>query len=117
MATTKTYCWRRLDFVGLEILQLKQDVREIEACATIIDAGEGQFSLQALWTLDTDWRSRSLELTQETREGTFARIRNIDADVVLTNHPTFMDMQALACATDRGRRQRLRRRHRAGRAQ
>jgi hypothetical protein len=67
---TKTYCWRRLDFTGLEILQLKRDANGIEGCATIIDAGEGQFSLQALWSLDADWHSRSLELTQESREGT-----------------------------------------------
>jgi uncharacterized protein len=68
--TTKTYCWRRLDFPGLEILQFRRDASGIEACGTIIDAGEGQFSLQALWSLGADWRSRSLELTQESREGT-----------------------------------------------
>jgi uncharacterized protein len=67
--TSRTYCWRRLDFAGLEMLQLTQDAQGIEAHATIIDAGEGQFSLQALWMLDADWRSCSLELTQESRDG------------------------------------------------
>jgi hypothetical protein len=65
----RTYCWRRLDFAGLEILQLAQDAHGVEARATIIDAGDGRFSLQAIWSLDTDWRSRSLELTQDSADG------------------------------------------------
>lgn len=69
MPRRKTYCWRRIDFPGLEILQLTQDVTDIEARSTIIDGGEGQFSLQLIWTLDAAWRSRSLELVQDARDG------------------------------------------------
>lgn len=66
---TKPYCWRRLDFAGLEILQLNQDAQGVEARSTIIDAGDGRFSLQAVWSLDAHWRSRSLELIQESADG------------------------------------------------
>ena len=69
MAPSKTYCWRRIDFPGLEILHLSRGANDITARATIIDAGDGQFALQAHWSLGPDWRSRSLELTQETRDG------------------------------------------------
>lgn len=62
MTKTKTYCWRRLDFPGLEILQPQCDANSIEAHALIIDAGEGRFALQAIWKLDRNWRSRSLDL-------------------------------------------------------
>lgn len=66
---SKTYAWRRIDFPGLEILHLAKDANGVEAHATIIDAGEGQFSLQAVWKLDANWRSRSLELTQNSAAG------------------------------------------------
>lgn len=66
---TQTYCWRRIDFAGQEILHLTKSETGIEARATIIDAGEGQFSLQALWQLDPQWRSRSLDLTQHAASG------------------------------------------------
>ena len=64
-----TYCWRRLDFVGLEILQLTRDEHALGAHASIIDAGAGQFSLRIEWTLDPTWRARTLKLTQQTRLG------------------------------------------------
>ena len=67
--TSKTNCWRRIDFVGLEILQLTKTQTAIEARGTIIDAGDGQFSLSAVWKLDANWRSRSLDLTQRAASG------------------------------------------------
>lgn len=67
--TVKTYCWRRIDFVGLEILQFTRTETTIEAQATIIDCGDGQFSLNATWKLDANWRSRSLDLTQRSAAG------------------------------------------------
>lgn len=64
MPQVQTCCWRRLNSAGLEMLQLTRVGGGIEAHAAIIDAGEGQFWLQAVWRLEADWRSRSLELTQ-----------------------------------------------------
>ncbi len=65
----KTYSWHRLDFYGLEILHLTKSANGVEARSTIIDAGDGLFSLQAIWRLDADWRSRSLQLTQTSTAG------------------------------------------------
>lgn len=50
-------------------MHLIRDANGIEARSTIIDGGEGQFSLRAVWSLDTRWRSRSLELTQQSARG------------------------------------------------
>jgi hypothetical protein len=69
MTKVTTYCWRRLDFIGLEILQLEQDEQGLKAHASIIDAGAGQFSLWMELTLDMTWRSRALKLTQRSRAG------------------------------------------------
>jgi hypothetical protein len=69
MTGTRTYCWRRLDFVGLEMLQLRHDKHGLEAHASIIDAGAGQFSLGIVWKLEPTWRSRTLKLTQQSRNG------------------------------------------------
>jgi len=49
------------------MLQLSRGANGIEARATIINAGEGQFTLQAIWKLDPHWRSRSLDLAQTSR--------------------------------------------------
>jgi hypothetical protein len=65
--TIATCCWRRIDRPGLEILQLRQGGDGVEGHASIIDAGAGQFSLQAVWKLDSAWRCHSLELRQERR--------------------------------------------------
>jgi hypothetical protein len=69
MTDAKTYCWRRLDFVGLEILQLRSDEGGFAAHASIIDAGAGQFSLWIEWRLHSTWRSHALTLTQQSRAG------------------------------------------------
>lgn len=66
---TQSYFWRRIDFPGMEILHLTKDANGIEAHAAIIDGGDGRFSLQAVWKLDTQWRSRSLDLTQRSAAG------------------------------------------------
>ncbi|HVK82107.1 MAG TPA: putative glycolipid-binding domain-containing protein, partial [Verrucomicrobiae bacterium] len=69
MKGVKTYSWRRLDFVGLEIMHLRHSRHGLEAHASIIDAGDGQFSLQIEWSLDATWRSRAVTLTQQSRGG------------------------------------------------
>jgi hypothetical protein len=38
MQASKSYCWRRLDFEGLEILQLTRNAHGVEAHAYIIEA-------------------------------------------------------------------------------
>ena len=68
MQTRKTYCWRRLDFEGLEILHLMRDAHVIEARGSVVDA-KAQFAMRAHWMLDGEWRSSSLQLTQASGEG------------------------------------------------
>lgn len=65
----KTYTWRRLDFPGLEILHLTEEERGFTARSTIIDGGDGHFSLEAVWSLTQNWYSRSLDLTLRTGAG------------------------------------------------
>lgn len=64
----KTYCWRRIDFPGIELMHLSHSPNGIEARSTIVD-GASQFSLRTVWKLDSQWRSRSLELTQHSASG------------------------------------------------
>lgn len=66
---TNTYCWRRIDFPGIELMRLTQAANGIEARSTIIDGGDGKFALHAAWMLDAQWRSRSLNLTQRSADG------------------------------------------------
>jgi uncharacterized protein len=76
MTEAMTYCWRRLDVVGLEILQLQHDEHGIKADASIIGAGAEAFSLRIEWILEPTWRSRSVNLTQQSRDG--IRTRHIE---------------------------------------
>ena len=60
MQTVRIYRWRRLDHPGLEVLRLACTPVEIYARSTVLDAGPQPFGLRYRWTLETDWRTRSL---------------------------------------------------------
>lgn len=60
----RTYCWRRLDFAGLELMELELGADGVEARSSLIDADEAPFALSLHWRLDRAWRSRSLSITR-----------------------------------------------------
>jgi hypothetical protein len=59
--------WRRIDQPGLELARIEVATHGVAVASTLIDAGERPFSLRYLWTLDADWRTRTLRIEQ-TRE-------------------------------------------------
>lgn len=88
MSHTKTYSWRRLDFPGLEILQLEHRANSIDARSTIIDSGDGHFSLTTHWTLDLAWRALSLDLELISRSGAKTlRIERGARGWIIDGHP------------------------------
>lgn len=60
-----TYCWRRLDQIGLEQLRLEVGERGVAGHATIIDCCPDPFVLRLAWALDANWRTKSLRLALE----------------------------------------------------
>lgn len=71
-----TYCWRRLDYPGLELLRLEASEGGVNAVGVIIDGGEHPFTLRLDWALDADWRSKSLRLALE--KGVDAKLLSIE---------------------------------------
>lgn len=69
MAQTLFRRWRRLDYPGLEIINIREDSEGWTARSVITDGSEEPFGLVAEWRLDADWRSRSLDLTLIHPEG------------------------------------------------
>lgn len=63
-----TYCWKRLDRDGLELMQLSGHGDAIEARSTIIDGGAPPFSLTCAWRLE-QWRTRILVLERRGADG------------------------------------------------
>jgi uncharacterized protein len=55
--------WRRLDYPGLEIMNLSEDAEGCRARSVIADGGDEPFGMVCDWRLDRDWRSRSLDLS------------------------------------------------------
>jgi uncharacterized protein len=67
--------WRRLDGPGLEVLSLHEDVAGVTARSVIIDSGEKPFGMTADWSLDSNWRSRSLLLQMVDAAATSRRLQ------------------------------------------
>jgi uncharacterized protein len=61
--------WRRLDYPGLEILNLSEDAQGYVGRSVIVDSGEEPFGMLCEWRLDLNWRSRSLDLTRIDASG------------------------------------------------
>jgi hypothetical protein len=64
--TLRIYRWRRLDDAGLEVLRLANAPAEITAQSIVVDAGAQPFGLRYRWTLDSDWRTRSIHVQVDT---------------------------------------------------
>jgi uncharacterized protein len=55
--------WRRLDEPGLEVLHLLAADGGIHVTSELVHAGADPFGLRYAWSLDRDWRTRSLRLS------------------------------------------------------
>jgi uncharacterized protein len=55
--------WRRLDYPGLEIMNLNDDADGWIVRSVIADGGDEPFGMTCEWRLDKAWRSRSLALS------------------------------------------------------
>jgi hypothetical protein len=55
-------CWRRLDQPGLEFARIEPSAGGICVASTLIDGGASPFSLHYHWSLDPEWRTRSLRI-------------------------------------------------------
>jgi uncharacterized protein len=54
--------WRRLDDPGLEILRVEENAHGIEVTSNLTFGGEPSFALSYEWSLDANWRTRTLML-------------------------------------------------------
>ena len=54
--------WRRIDQPGLELARFDVAKHGVTVSSTLVDGGETPFSLRYIWTLDPDWRTRTLRL-------------------------------------------------------
>jgi uncharacterized protein len=54
--------WRRLDEPGLEIFNVSGDGSGWSARSSLTFGGEPSFGLRYVWTLDSAWQTRSLQL-------------------------------------------------------
>ena len=54
--------WQRLDAPGLEVFRLLPSGSNRVATSHVTFGGDPAFALQYVWTLDQDWRTRSLRL-------------------------------------------------------
>jgi uncharacterized protein len=61
--------WRRVDYPGLEVLQLSDDADGFIGHSVIVDGGDKPFGARLDWRLDRNWRSRSLELRLVDADG------------------------------------------------
>jgi uncharacterized protein len=55
-------CWRRLDQPGLELARIEPRDGGFFATSRLVDGGASPFSLRYVWSLDADWRTRSLRI-------------------------------------------------------
>jgi hypothetical protein len=67
--STRQLCWRRLDMVGLELLELGTQSGRIRARSSVICAWNGGFRLDHAWELTPDWRALSLNIVRHDAEG------------------------------------------------
>ncbi len=54
--------WRRIDQPGLELAHIDIASQGVTVSSTLVDGGEKPFSLRYVWTLDPEWRTRTLRI-------------------------------------------------------
>ena len=54
--------WRRIDQPGLELARIEVEKHGVVVASTLVDGGEKPFSLRYVWTLDPNWRTRTLRI-------------------------------------------------------
>lgn len=54
--------WRRIDQPGLELARIDIERHGVTVSSTLVDGGEHPFSLRYIWTLDPEWRTRTLRI-------------------------------------------------------
>jgi uncharacterized protein len=54
--------WRRIDQPGLELARFDIGKHGVTVSSTLVDGGEKPFSLRYIWTLDPEWRTRTLRI-------------------------------------------------------
>jgi uncharacterized protein len=54
--------WRRIDQPGLELARIDVEKHGITVASTLVDGGDHPFSLRYIWTLDTNWSTRTLRI-------------------------------------------------------
>jgi hypothetical protein len=78
--STSRLCWRRLDRVGLELLELRTESGRIRAQSSVICAWNGGFRLDHAWELTPDWRTRSLHIVRSDAGGRRTLLVERDGD-------------------------------------
>jgi hypothetical protein len=74
-------CWRRVDQPGLELVRIESMPDAVTATSTLIDGGVAPFSMRYVWSLDSDWRTRSLHIERSSvDDGSLTIEREGDAD-------------------------------------
>lgn len=54
--------WRRIDQAGLELARIDVEKHGVMVASTLVDGGDAPFSLRYIWTLDTNWSTRTLRI-------------------------------------------------------
>ncbi len=54
--------WRRIDEPGLELMVLSRSAQGLSVVSTLVHAGAESFGLRYRWDLDSNWRTRKLQL-------------------------------------------------------
>jgi uncharacterized protein len=71
--------WRRIDQPGLELARIETADHGVAVSSTLIDAGKKPFSLRYHWTLDADWRTRTLRIEQMCEDDRWITIERVGA--------------------------------------
>jgi len=80
--------WRRIDQPGLELARIDIEKHGVSVSSTLVDGGEKPFSLRYVWTLDPDWRTRTLRIEQMDGDDRWLTIaRSGDASWRVDNRP------------------------------
>lgn len=81
-------CWRRLDQPGLELARIEPAPDGLSVTSSVIDGGSEPFSLRYTWSLDPDWRTRSLRIDwSNEHDRTLTIEREGDADWKIDGEP------------------------------
>jgi hypothetical protein len=67
--STRLLCWRRLDMVGLELLEVRMESDRIRVDSSVICAWNGGFRVDHAWELTPDWRALSLHMVRRDAKG------------------------------------------------